>query len=50
MINKEEFQKLVIKGLEDKKGSCKECNGECFKCLYDKDSLCSEIRKELFDE
>lgn len=50
IINEEEFSKLIIKGLEGKKASCKECNGECFICLYNKDSLCLEIRKELFNE
>lgn len=49
-INKEEYIKLLEKGFKNKKLSCKQCNGECFNCLYDKDALCLEIRKELFNE
>jgi hypothetical protein len=49
-INKEDFFKLVEQDLKAKKLSCKQCNGECFNCLYDRDILCLQIRKELFGE
>lgn len=49
-FKKEKYLKLVKEAYNDKKESCKQCNGECFNCLWDRDALCIQIRKELFDK
>lgn len=50
MLIDKEYIKLAKDAFEDKKASCKKCEGECFTCLWDKDVLCLEIRKELFNK